>query len=158
MPKRVIANTEERQKVFAALVASEGMPVETAAGDSRVAVSKSEAYRWLQEEAVRNDIAALLRGHRMRIQSAASRHIEEAINTLVEVMRQPTRVSAPQVQAAKALLAWAAGGDAPQTGGNTLVVQVNTGLNPEAADEQRRRHALYGGGVVEATFSDTEDA
>jgi hypothetical protein len=129
----------EKKEILAMLVAGEGMTAKDAAVDPRLNIPVSTAYRWLGETSVKVQLQAILRENKRKVQIQASRHIEEAIDTLVKAMRSPA-FTPTQRAAAKDLLQFAIGGDAAEAPSTFFHVEVNTTLPEDAAQAQQARH------------------
>lgn len=127
-----------KREIFALLVAGEGMKVAAAARDPRLSISVSTAYNWMKEESVQKRIREIMALNASKIQALASQHIEKAMNTLVNALDSPA-FTPTQVNAAKAILQYAAGSQVQTETGTTIHVEVNTMLDAGAAEAQAKR-------------------
>lgn len=134
---------ENKMRQFALLqvYGNAGKPLSVSAAAKEVGVHYNTANRWMKSDIVQNTIREALQHSRLKVQSLAAQHIEDAVHTLYDATTNPL-ATPTMVNAAKALLQYAVGTqDASESAGTTINVQVNTELNPNAIEEQRARYA-----------------
>ena len=139
MPRKVDENLSANQEMLALLVLSEGMSVAKAARDPRISISVAQAYKWVQSDPYRRKIREILAETQIEVQSAARKRLNNAWATIDAALISPA-VTPTMLAAARVVLQHAAGTPVQQEGGNVFHVEINTGLNPDAAEEQARRY------------------
>ena len=156
MVKAVAENADARKELLALLVLGEGMTVANAARDPRISISVTQAYNWAKTDVYKRKIREILAETQLEVQMESKKRVQQAFKTIDLAMDSPA-ATPTMLNAARLILQYAAGSTITQDSGNVFHVEINTGLNPNAAEEQARRfEELRRNTAIDAPFTVVE--
>lgn len=149
------AGLNDKQELFAILIAEGGQRPADVASDPRIDVCTATAYNWLKKAEVRDRINEIMHTHRLRALLLIGQQLDKAVNTITDAMTNkdatPTMLNAAKtvLQAYGVLLSERT--DKPQE--KTVInIEVSTEFNENMAQEQRARAHALKDGAIPATF------
>lgn len=156
MAKKEVETHAATQELLALLVLGEGMSVAKAAADPRISISTATAYKWVQSEPYKRKLREIIAETTIEVQGAARKRIAAAFK-LVDLALDSPVVTPTQLAAARTVLQYATlGANNPNESGNVFHIELNTTLNPNAAEEQSRRYEDLRRNAIETPFTVVE--